>query len=109
VDILKGELQELRDNQMSPAALMELQQELSDLQSRMNKTETKVDETAGKLDKLEEKVELDRAQTIELLADHCERHDFQSNLAKAHCVLITGTNKHIYSYRHDSRIMLILF
>ncbi len=87
---LQQELQDLKESQMSPAALMEIQQELSDFQSRMGKTETKVDQTAEKVDKLEEKVELDRAQTIQLLADHCERHDFQSNLAKAHCVLITG-------------------
>ncbi len=87
---LQHELLELKESQLSPAALIELQQELIDLQSRMGKTETRVVETADKLEKLEEKVVLDRAQTIELLADHCERHDFQSNLAKAHCVLITG-------------------
>jgi hypothetical protein len=109
MDTLRNEFQEMKESQMSPAALMEIQQELSDLQSRMNKTESKVDETADKLEKLEEKVVLDRAQTIEILADHCERHDFQSNLAKAHCVLITGTRKTVYSYRHGSKLMLINF
>ncbi len=79
---------------MSPVALMELQQELSALQSRLGKAESKVDQTAEKVDKLEERVELDRAQTIQILADHSERHDFQSNLAKAHCVLITGWKTH---------------
>ncbi len=93
VDRLQQEIQELKEGQLNPALLMELQQELSDLRSRVGKTETKVDETTGKLEKLEEKVVLDRAQTIEILADHCERHDFQSNLAKGHCVLITGINK----------------
>jgi hypothetical protein len=90
VSNFQQELQELKEGQMSPAVLMELQQELSDLQSRVGKTETKVDETTEKLERLDEKVVLDRAQTIEILADHCERHDFQSNLAKVHCVLITG-------------------
>ncbi len=88
---LQRELNELRESQLSPVALIEVQQELSDLQARMEKNEDKIDQTSEKLEKLEEKVTLDRAQTIQLLADHCERHDFQSNMAKVHCVLITGS------------------
>ncbi len=87
---LQRELNELREAQLSPVALVEVQQELSDLQSRVEKNEDRIEQTAEKVEKLEERVMLDRAQTIQLLADHCERHDFQSNLAKAHCVLITG-------------------
>ncbi len=87
---LRSEVQSLKEGNSNPMALVQMQQELNGLITRVAKNEDRIDETAGKLEKLEESVKLDRTQTIHLLADHCERHDFQSNLAKSHCVLITG-------------------
>jgi hypothetical protein len=90
---LRSEIQTLKESQTNPMALIQIQQELSGLITRVDKNEDRIDETADKLEKLEESVKLDRTQTIHLLADHCERHDFQSNVAKSHCVLLTGRGK----------------
>ncbi len=90
IEQLRSELQLLKENPVNPMAVIQIQQELRGLITRVDKNEDKLEETSNKLEKLEETVKLDRTQTIYLLADHCERHDFQSNLAKAHCVLITG-------------------
>ncbi len=70
--------------------MKDLQRELNTLKTRMEKSEDKIEETATKLNTLEETVVEDRAKTMLLLADHCERLDQQSNIAKSHCVLITG-------------------
>jgi hypothetical protein len=70
--------------------LRDLQRELSTLKTRLEKSEVKIEQTATKLDNLEETVSDDRAKTMLLLADHCERLDQQSNMARSHCVLITG-------------------
>ncbi len=71
--------------------LKDLQHELSTLKKRLDKSEVKIDQTATKLDSLEETVLDDRAKNMILFADHCERLDQQSNMARSHCVLITGT------------------
>jgi hypothetical protein len=68
-----------------------LQNEVKVLKSRMIQNESKIDQTTEKLECLEENVATDRVKTIYQLADHCERLDHQSNQAKAHCVLITGS------------------
>ncbi len=56
----------------------------------MEQNEGKLDQTATRVELLEEAVEDDRKKTIWLIADHCERLDHHSNMAKSHCVLITG-------------------
>jgi chromosome segregation ATPase len=73
----------------------------ADIQSltvRVDQGEEGLKATAKKLDELQETVELDRAQTIQQISDHCERLDQHSNAAKSHCVLITGTS-------HDIKII----
>ncbi len=75
---------------IGPVTLKDLQRELNTLKTRLVKNEGKIEQTATKLDTLEETVADDRAKTLLLLADHCERLDQQSNMAKSHCVLITG-------------------
>ncbi len=72
------------------ATLRALQKELGFLRTRIDQNEDRLDQTAARVDYLEETVADDRAKTILLLADHCERLDHQSNVAKSHCVLITG-------------------
>ncbi len=64
--------------------------EIKALAIRMDQGEEKLKSTAEKLEALEETVVMDRAQTIAMIADHCERLDHESNAAKSHCVLITG-------------------
>ncbi len=59
----------------------------------MEQNEGKLDQTATRVELLEEAVEDDRKKTIWLIADHCERLDHHSNMAKSHCVLITGIQK----------------
>jgi hypothetical protein len=76
---------------LEPVTLKDLQRELSNLKDRMERSEDKIEQTATKLESLEETVVEDRAKTMLLLADHCERLDQQSNIAKSHCVLITGS------------------
>jgi predicted nucleic acid-binding Zn-ribbon protein len=66
--------------------------ELKNLKDRVDQGEEKLKATAEKLDALEESVEADRAKTIAMIADHCERLDHESNSAKSHCVLVTGSN-----------------
>ncbi len=69
-----------------------MQQELSFLRTRVDQNEDRLEQTTARVDHLEETVADDRAKTILLLADHCERLDHHSNAAKSHCVLITGIN-----------------
>ncbi len=64
--------------------------ELQDLKGRVDEGERKLEATSVKLDAIQETVEMDRAQTIVHIADHCERLDQASNAAKVHCVLVTG-------------------
>ncbi len=64
---------------------------LKDLKNRVDQGEEQLKATAEKLEALEESVEADRAKTILMIADHCERLDHESNSAKSHCVLVTGT------------------
>jgi hypothetical protein len=60
------------------------------LAARVDQGEAKLKATSEKLDALEDTVVMDRAKTILMLADHCERLDHESNTAKSHCVLVTG-------------------
>ncbi len=76
--------------------MKDLQRELSILRARVERNEGKIEETATKVDSLEETVADERARTILMLADHCERLDHHSNMAKSHCVLITGNMQ----YKH---------
>jgi hypothetical protein len=64
--------------------------EFKTLSARVDQGEAKLKATSEKLDALEDTVVMDRAKTIFMLADHCERLDHESNAAKSHCVLVTG-------------------
>jgi hypothetical protein len=75
------------------ATLRELQRELSFLRTRLDQNEDRLEQTAARVECLEDTVASDRAKTIMILADHCERLDHHSNMAKSHCVLITGILK----------------
>jgi hypothetical protein len=70
--------------------LRALQRELGFLRARMDQNEDRLEQTTARVENLEDAVASDRAKTILILADHCERLDHQSNMAKSHCVLITG-------------------
>ncbi len=67
--------------------LKDLQRELNSLKARVEKNEGQIEATATKVENLEETVADERARTILMLADHCERLDHHSNMAKSHCVL----------------------
>jgi hypothetical protein len=64
------------------ATLRELQRELSFFKTRVDQHEDKLDQTTARVDYLEESVADDRAKTILLLSDHCERLDHHSNMAR---------------------------
>jgi len=68
----------------------DLQRELKNLRKRVDKNEDKLEQTTEKLEYLSEEVAEDRIKNIYTFADQSERQDFQSNLAKMNCVLITG-------------------
>ncbi len=65
--------------------------EIKDMKTQVDLGMKRIEETSERLDSLEEDLKNDRALTILQIADHCERLDLQSNNAKSHCVLITGT------------------
>jgi hypothetical protein len=68
-----------------------VKEDLDEIKSKIGQHEERLDSHAERMDNLEEMVMTDRQKTIMLLADHCERHDHNSNVAKLRCVLITGT------------------
>jgi hypothetical protein len=70
--------------------LKDLQRELRLLRAKVDHNEGRLDQTTARVENLEESVADDRAKTIMMIADHCERLDHQSNVAKSNCVLITG-------------------
>ena len=70
--------------------LNDLQRELKVLRKRVDQNEDKLEQTAEKLEDLSDVVAEDRVKNIYTFADQSERQDFQSNLSKSHCVLITG-------------------
>ncbi len=72
-------------------ALEDLKRALTYLRQRVDQNEDKLEQTTARVDHLETTVAEDREKTIQTLADHSERDDFQSNQSKSHCVLITGT------------------
>jgi hypothetical protein len=67
-----------------------LKADLDCLKDKVGEHEERLDSQSSRMGQLEEMVLSDREKTILLLADHCERHDHQSNVAKLKCVLITG-------------------
>jgi hypothetical protein len=71
-------------------AIAELQKQMKYLRQRVDRHEDKLDQTTARMDFLETAVEEDREKTVQAMADHSERMDFQSNQTKSHCVLITG-------------------
>lgn len=64
--------------------------DLENLKTKLEQHEERLDAQSDRMDNIEEMVLSDRQQTIMLLADHCKRHDYHSNMAKLRCVLITG-------------------
>jgi hypothetical protein len=75
------------------SSLARMQQELKDLKARVDTNEDKLDQTSVRVDALEITMENERMKNIYMFADHCERHDHDSNVAKAHCVLLTGNHQ----------------
>jgi hypothetical protein len=70
--------------------LASVRNDLDSLKTKLADHEERLESHSERMDTLEEKVTLDRQQTIMILADHCERHDHNSNVAKLKCVLLTG-------------------
>jgi|688.fasta_scaffold1007694_1 hypothetical protein len=75
-----------------PVTIEDLQQALRSLKRQVDQNEDKLEQTTARVETLETTVADDREKTIQTLADHSERVDFQSNQSKSHCVLITGIN-----------------
>ena len=73
--------------------MQDLQRELKVLRKRVDQNEDKLDQNSEKLEDLSNVVAEDRIKNIYTFADQSERQDFQSNLAKSNCVLITGIKK----------------
>jgi TolA-binding protein len=73
--------------------LEDLRKALTYLKQRVDQNEDKLDQTNARVDHLEIAVNEDREKTIQSLADHSERLDFESNQSKSHCVLITGQER----------------
>ncbi len=74
-------------------ALDDLRKALTYLKQRVDQNEDKLEQTTARVEHLETTVAEDREKTIQNLADHSERLDFESNQSKSHCVLITGEKK----------------
>ncbi len=64
--------------------------DLDSIKTKLEQHEERLEAHSERMDGIEEMVMSDRQKTIMLLADHSERHDYHSNMAKLRCVLITG-------------------
>ena len=78
-----------------------LQCELKILKKRVDQNEDKLEQTSEKLGYLETSVSEENTRNVYAFADLCERQDYQSNLSKSHCVLLTGRFNFITTRSND--------